>query len=690
MLKYVRCRLAPLALALPLFVSAGCGQDASELYQEAVMMEKSQADRGYSQQEILQKFDEAAKAGSTDAMLHLAGIFCESGQLAGCREYLPEVRRKNPALADFYAGISDLAQTQEEKAVEELKSALQGGERRAAYYLAELYYRQYAVKEAVGYYETALKAGDRRAALPLVRIYLNSKNPASNVRGFGILKDILKQEPHNREALVLSAKAYIQGLGTPVSMERAGEIIRTLGAANPSPDVVIVRSLYQIASNGESRDTGIATLKSLIQNSMNPEAAYILYDIYSRGLYGVEKNQKEAIYYVRIASDGGLPKGMLALGEMYRLGLGVNPNNDESFRLTRKALDAEPDLVDAMVLLGRYHAEGIGTRVDPREAYRYYQEAAESGSQQAEYEGALLVLKGLVPEANFAEAMNTFRKLADAGLPEAAFQYGHILFLGNGVPRNMTLAEEYLRKAVDKGIKEAFMPYATVLDFRGDYDNAILWYKVLADESIGTEVSAEAAARLGEIYDILGRYRDARRYYEQAYNAGIAAAGINLARLYFIDGDYPKAVAIFSKEANEGNPVAATFMGLMYDQGKGLPINEIKAQEWYDKAVRKGNVDAMYLEGKLLHSGKTIPEHMAAGAQNLLESAACHGNEQAAIYLGTVFYPLDSEFFDVGAAWLRYASEKLESKKAQDFLSKAQVNGGGNYDKVLARCNLKN
>ena len=688
MLKYIRCRLAPMALAVSVFV-AGCGQDADEFYQEAVMMEQSKAENGYSRQEILQKFDEAAKAGSRDAMLHLAGIYCESGQIAECREYLPEVRRKKPALADFYSGIADLAQSQEDKAVEELKKALEGGEHRAAYYLAEHFHRLHAVKDAVGYYETALKVGDRRAALALVRIYLNSKNPTLNVRGFEILTGILKQDPRNREALLLMAKAYIQGLGTTVSLEKAGEIVRRLGSGDASPEVVIVRSLYQIAGMGESRDTGIATLKSLIQNTMNPEAAYILYDIYSRGLYGVEKNQKEAIYYVRIASDGGLPKGMLALGEMYRLGLGVNPNNDECFRLTKKALDAEPDLVDAMVLLGKYHAEGIGTRVDPREAYRYYREAAESGSQKAEYEGALLVLKGFVPDADFSEAMNTFRKLADAGLPEAAFQYGQIHFLGNGVPRNLVLAEEYLRKAVDKSIKEAFMPYATVLDFKGDYDNAVLWYKVLADESIGTEVSAEAAARLGELYDIMGRFRDAKRYYEQAYNAGITAAGINLARLYFIEEDYPKAVAIFNKEAKENNPVAATFMGLMYDQGKGLPINEIKAQEWYDKAVKKGNVDAMYLEGRLLHSGKTIPEHMAADAQHLLESAACRGNAQAGIYLGTVFYPLDSEHFDLGAAWLRYTAEKLDSKKAQDILAKTQFNGSGSYGRVLDRCGIK-
>ncbi|WP_406037623.1 hypothetical protein, partial [Succinimonas sp.] len=128
----------------------------------------------------------------------------------------------------------------------------------------------------------------------------------------------------------------------------------------------------------------------------------------------------------------------------------------------------------------------------------------------------------------------------------------------------------------------------------------------------------------------------------------------------------------------------------MYDLGKGgIAINEVKALEWYDKAVKNGNVDAMYLEGRLLHTAKTLPEHMTADARNLLESAACNGNVQAGLYLGTVYYPLDSEHYDMGAAWLRYTAEKLESKKAQDVLNKYQFNGSGSYSQVLERCGLK-
>lgn len=688
MMKNLRCRLVPLAL-LPALMMAGCGQDAKELYQEARIMESAKAENGYSEQEILQKYEEAAQAGSEDAMLHLAGVYCESGDQSRCLQYLPKVRQKQAALADYYDGVIEMSRGQDEKAADLLTKAFKGGEARAAYKLAEYYHRRHSVHEAAKYYKAAFKSGDNRAAIPLARICLNSKNPAANTQGVEILQKLLRAEPDNREALLLSARAYILGLGAPVSLEKAGEIIKKIRGGDDSPDVIIAKSLYQIASKGAEQNNGIAALKSLIQTKMNPEAAYILYDIYYHGLYGIEKNLKEAIYYVRIAADGGLPKGMLALAEMYRQGQGVNANYDESFRLTNKALAAEPDLVDAMLLLGQFHAEGIGTRVDPREAYRYYREAAANGSRQAEYEGALLVLKGFIPDANYAETITILRKLADGGMPEAAYQFGHIQFLGNGVPRDFILAEEYLKKAVDKGVKEAFMPYATVLDFKGDFDNAALWYKVLADESIGTEVSAEAAARLGELYETMGKIKEAKRYYQQAYDAGIRSAGVNLGRLYYIEEDFPKAVSIFKREALESS-VAATFMGLMYDLGKGgIAINEVKALEWYDKAVKNGNVDAMYLEGRLLHTAKTLPEHMTADARNLLESAACNGNVQAGLYLGTVYYPLDSEHYDMGAAWLRYTAEKLESKKAQDVLNKYQFNGSGSYSQVLERCGLK-
>lgn len=87
-------------------------------------------------------------------------------------------------------------------------------------------------------------------------------------------------------------------------------------------------------------------------------------------------------------------------------------------------------------------------------------------------------------------------------------------------------------------------------------------------------------------------------------HAGDLQAGIEA----FDQRDFAVALREFRPLANQGNPRAQFFLGFMYDFGKGVPEDEIRAYAWYSIAAARGNelVDVQKAE----HNKKLIAESM--------------------------------------------------------------------------------
>ena len=56
--------------------------------------------------------------------------------------------------------------------------------------------------------------------------------------------------------------------------------------------------------------------------------------------------------------------------------------------------------------------------------------------------------------------------------------------------------------------------------------------------------------------------------------------------------DYVKAVEWYRKAADQGDATAQYSLGLMYDQGTGVPANLSEANRWYRLAAKNGDPDA--------------------------------------------------------------------------------------------------
>lgn len=98
-------------------------------------------------------------------------------------------------------------------------------------------------------------------------------------------------------------------------------------------------------------------------------------------------------------------------------------------------------------------------------------------------------------------------------------------------------------------------------------------------------------------------------------------------------GDTAEAVAIWKPLAEKGDADAAFNLGQAYRLGKGVVINLAEAQNWLDRAARKGHVDAQATLGLLLfQNGNRV------SAMRWLNLAAEAGDARALLMVGTALY----------------------------------------------------
>ena len=90
----------------------------------------------------------------------------------------------------------------------------------------------------------------------------------------------------------------------------------------------------------------------------------------------------------------------------------------------------------------------------------------------------------------------------------------------------------------------------------------------------------------------------ARRYSEEGRKDNILAAVILI-------GGIPDG-PVFLKAAKQGNAVAQYNLGVMYQQGKGVPKNDKTAGKWYTLAAEQGDADAQSNLGWMYYNGRGV------------------------------------------------------------------------------------
>lgn len=103
--------------------------------------------------------------------------------------------------------------------------------------------------------------------------------------------------------------------------------------------------------------------------------------------------------------------------------------------------------------------------------------------------------------------------------------------------------------------------------------------------------------------------------YAQSLGHGISA---------FQRQDYVTASRVFIPLAERGNVAAQSYLGFLFETGRGVPQNYTEAAMWYRRAAEQGDSRAQYSLGLLYDRGQGVPQDIVEASKwlNLSTSAS--------------------------------------------------------------------
>ncbi len=138
-------------------------------------------------------------------------------------------------------------------------------------------------------------------------------------------------------------------------------------------------------------------------------------------------------------------------------------------------------------------------------------------------------------------------------------------------------------------------------------------------------------------------YKAAFILLKQLAEQGDPKAQFELGAIYYfpldesIKKDINEAFKWYTKAALQGQVEAQYNLGVMYDQGKGVPKNYSDAYKWYKLAAEQGFANAQYNLGVMYDQGYGIPKNYAQ-AIKWYKLAAEQGFANAQYNLGVMYY----------------------------------------------------
>ena len=295
----------------------------------------------------------------------------------------------------------------------------------------------------------------------------------------------------------------------------------------------------------------------------------------SIGNRGMNPNHQAFLWFEKAAAKQGMSEAQLQLGKYYLLGKGITHNFEEAMTWFKKSAQqnnpeaqlqisklnevielekkAENNDSDAQLELANIHGKKFH---NPALAFKWYKRAAEQGNIEAQLDLAKSYDKGKGTPQDHRMAFYWFNKAAEQGDAEAQYNLAICYSKGEGVIQDYAKCLEWNEKAVSKGHSASKCNLAALYQ-KGN----------------------------GVIQD----YVKAFELCEQAAKEGVAKAQYDLAAFYYMEGhgvkqDYQKAIFWFEKAAEQGNVEAHYYLGLCYDQGKGVEQNNDLAFDNIDKA----------------------------------------------------------------------------------------------------------
>ncbi|MBO7598522.1 MAG: SEL1-like repeat protein [Bacteroidales bacterium] len=290
----------------------------------------------------------------------------------------------------------------------------------------------------------------------------------------------------------------------------------------------------------------------------------------------------------------------------------------QAFSAVLKA--AQMNNTTAMITLGNYYRNGIGTDINPADAFVWYKKAGNLGNSDAQVLTGDCYFDGIGTTQNYKNAVVWYQQAANKGNMYAQFKLGECYENGCGVQNNKKTATNWYMKSADQG-----------------YSAAIAALDMLRNNS---SMTVEDMFQRGLALYELEEYSEAVQWFEKAAIRGHSASQYQLGRCFYkgigVTQNYQTAVSWWQKSADQGYDKAQYGLGVCYDFGDGVPQNYQKAVEWYQKAVAQDNTDAQYNLGACYYEGEGVAKDYQKAAE-LYRQAADKGLVDAQYQLGFLY-----------------------------------------------------
>ncbi len=530
-------------------------------------------------------FTEAAKVGSTEAMLELSRLYA----------------RGDGVSADF------------NRALQLVEDAIAAGEtRRGSWFLAELYARAEPpnrdMAKAVEAYQAAADMGDPWSMVELGRILATGDGvPADFDRGKDLLMKAITVEGDSRgfayETLgdaLLAASGDARDVPAAVANFRSASDLGSTGA---------MFKIAAILRNGDGVAVDAAGARDALLSAIAAGAAergwLELGTLYAAGPTDIRDPVNAAAAYER-AVELGNPWAMIELAAILGNGEGVPADLPRAESLLRQAAGLGGDSAQsALVLLGDLYR---GPGKSPTKAISTYRAAVDLGSGGAMLKLAAMLRAGEAGPPDFGTAQALLRQAIDAGQGRWGWSaLGALAADPDNPDRNMQEAAAAYAKAAELGDPWSMVTLGEMLssgdDLPVDYAQAIA---LLAEAgALGGDSAQLAYSTLGSVY------RDSPAPYQ----------------------DLAKAAGAFGKAAELGDAPSMLTLARMYRIGEGVAADHEVARKYLQMAVSAGAALQGWAELGALYADPQSPIHDPAAAMEAYQAAVDLGDAWSTIAL---------------------------------------------------------
>lgn len=319
---------------------------------------------------------------------------------------------------------------------------------------------------------------------------------------------------------------------------------------------------------------------------------------------------------------------------------------------------------DAHYFLGRFYGLGDGISVDFKKAMEHYEKGEALGSYKCGYALGLMYHSGmgvekddLVAKEYFQQNFDGLKAEAEALDPVSIHIIGTYYYYGFYVQRYIFSAIEWFLKSANLGYSDSQymlgMIYETISHDDKNMEQVHHYYQLAAEQDHPYALYALGILALEE-----ERYSQAVFYLEKAAQQQYALAAFTLGMYYHEhEPKHPiKAFEWFMVAAKQDHTEAAYYVGLYFQNAKGVEQDLEQAVFWYEKAALKKNRNALYHLAMILI--KQEPKDYAS-ISRLLEEAAKLNHPNAQYNLAVMYHRGDGVEKDIQKAlfWYEKASE---------------------------------